>query len=98
MSLISRLWVTTAISALLCACASSTSQGGAPHYSMADFATVRKLDSHVHVEVLGSAFLDVARADHFELMSINVDYPDFPALPDQRAAALAQLAKDPARL
>ena len=67
-------------------------------YSMNDFKTVRKLDSHVHVNVTDPAFLDQAREDGFELMAINVDYPDFPKLADQRAAALTQLKADPARL
>src|SRR5689334_7034639 len=73
---------------------------GAPadHYSMADFATVRKLDAHVHINVLDAAFRDQAREDNFELMAINVDYPDFPKLADQRAAALAQVQGDPARV
>jgi predicted TIM-barrel fold metal-dependent hydrolase len=61
------------------------------HYSMEDFKSVRKLDAHVHVNVTDTAFLEQAREDGFELMSINVDYPDFPKLADQRAAALAQL-------
>jgi predicted TIM-barrel fold metal-dependent hydrolase len=67
------------------------------NYSMDDFPLVRKLDAHVHGNVPGPALLEQARADDFELMSINVDYPDFPALADQRAAALAQLKMDPAR-
>jgi hypothetical protein len=64
---------------------------------MDDFARVRKLDSHVHGNVVNPALLEQAKADNFELMSINVDYPDFPALADQRAAALAQLEMDRAR-
>src|SRR3954471_25080762 len=67
------------------------------NYSMDDFAKVRKLDAHVHGNVVTPALIEQARADNFELMSINVDYPDFPALKDQRAAALAQLEMDPAR-
>ena len=54
----------------------------AAHYSMEDFARVRKLDAHVHANVAEPAFLEQARADGFELMSINVDYPDFPKLAD----------------
>ena len=60
--------------------------------------SVRKLDAHVHVNVADPAFLEQARDDGFELMTINVDYPDFPKLADQRAAALAQLHADPARV
>ena len=46
---------------------------------------------------LDATFLEQARDDGFELMSINVDYPDFPKLVDQRTAALAQLHADPSQ-
>ena len=65
---------------------------------MEDFANVRKLDAHVHMNVTTPEFLEQARADGFELMAINVDYPDFPQLADQRAAALAQLKADASRV
>jgi hypothetical protein len=68
------------------------------HYSMADFATVRKFDTHVHINVTAPTLIEQARADNFELMAINVDYPDFVKLPDQHAAALAQLKADPERV
>jgi hypothetical protein len=67
-------------------------------YSMEDFKNVRKLDAHVHMNVADPALLEQAREDGFELMTINVDYPDFPKLADQRASALAQLHADPARV
>lgn len=66
-------------------------------YSMDDFARVRKYDAHVHANRTDGAFLEQARADGFELMSINVDYPDFPSLALQRDAALALAKRDPAR-
>ena len=112
MNLLSRLLATGALT-LLCACTESKPDPApAPaqpaiaaepaHYSMDDFAHVRKFDAHVHVNVTEPAFLEQARDDGFELMSINVDYPDFPKLADQRAAALAQLraqdAYKPARI
>lgn len=67
-------------------------------YSMDDFARVRKYDAHVHYNADDAAFLDLARADGFELMTINVDYPDFPPLDVQRKIALAQHRADPARV
>ncbi|MFO1473911.1 MAG: hypothetical protein U1F20_05090 [Lysobacterales bacterium] len=39
----------------------------------------------------------VRRADGFELVSINVDYPDFPAIDIQRRTAEALARRDPAR-
>lgn len=96
MTSLTRCLVSVAV-ALLAACASTTPVPQPSNYSMDDFTRVRKLDSHVHGNVIAPALIEQARADNFELMSINVDYPDFPALADQRAAALAQLQMDPAR-
>lgn len=102
---IASLWLTGAVSLLVACSGEKPEPAAAPsaaapapaHYSMDDFKNVRKLDAHVHVNVTDAAFLDAAREDGFELMSINVDYPDFPKLADQRAAAVAQLKADPAR-
>lgn len=65
-------------------------------YTMADFARVHKIDAHVHDNVADDTFLAVARKNNFELLSINVDYPDFPSLTDQANVAYALRARDPA--
>ena len=65
-------------------------------YSDRDFARVRKFDSHVHANVRDKQFPAIARRDGFELLSINVDYPDFPTLPIQAATVHALRAADPA--
>lgn len=64
-------------------------------YSEADFANVAKFDAHVHANVNDPRFLEVARRDGFELLSINVDYPDFPPLAEQAAIAHQMRAADP---
>jgi len=64
-------------------------------YGEADFVRVPKFDAHVHDNVARGAFLDIARKDGFEMLSINVDYPDFPPLPLQAKAALGHVAQDP---
>lgn len=64
-------------------------------YSMADFAKVPKFDSHVHLNVVGDDFIEQARADNFELLSLNVDYPDFTSLPAQREAAVTLAERAP---
>ncbi|MDY1034586.1 amidohydrolase family protein [Stenotrophomonas sp. CFBP8980] len=74
--------------------AKTEGQGG-PSYAMADFSTVRKFDAHVHANDRGTALLEQARADNFGLLSINVDYPDFPSLLEQHAIAVAQARQDP---
>lgn len=66
----------------------------APTYSEADFDTVRKFDAHVHANWDDPRFLDVARRDKFEMLSINVDYPDFPPLPVQATVADKMQAED----
>ena len=50
----------------------------AAHYTEADFARVAKFDSHFHANVEDPRFLALAKRDRFEVLSINVDYPDFP--------------------
>jgi len=65
-------------------------------YTMADFVRVHKFDAHVHDNVGDDTFLKLARADNFELLSINVDYPDFPPLATQAQVAHGLQARDPA--
>ena len=85
-----------AIAAALSSACATASRHAAESYSMADFGQVRKFDAHVHANTPDPAFLEQARADGFELLSINVDYPDFPSIARQHAAAAALAARDPA--
>lgn len=57
------------------------------YYTMADFEKVKKYDAHVHANTASTIFVDQARKDNFELLSINVDYPDFPDIDDQEKIA-----------
>jgi hypothetical protein len=66
-------------------------------YTLADFVTVKKFDAHVHANVNSPEFVAVARKDGFEILSINVDYPDFPDLATQAKVANALRAADPRR-
>jgi hypothetical protein len=68
---------------------------GEQTYTVADFERVRKFDAHVHANTEDRAFLDVARRDGFEILSINVDYPDFPPLELQAQVAHRLQAADP---
>ncbi|HWG71373.1 MAG TPA: amidohydrolase family protein [Steroidobacteraceae bacterium] len=73
----------------------ATATATEPTYSAADFAQVRKFDSHVHANIDDHRFLDIATKDGFEILSINVDYPDFPPLELQADVAHKLLAADP---
>ena len=92
-----RRWLLAGVALLagsvLSACAGT--QDGT--YRVSDFAKVRKIDAHVHVNVADDAFLDQAAADNFELLSINVDYPAFPSLSDQAQVAHHYAAQNPDR-
>ena len=67
-------------------------------FTVADFAALDKVDVHVHINSPDSALIDQAAADHFRLLTINVDYPDFPPLTDQSRIAQALVASHPGTL
>jgi predicted TIM-barrel fold metal-dependent hydrolase len=58
-------------------------------YDAQDFKRVEKIDAHVHLHGPADKFMAQAIADHFRVLTINVDYPDFPPIEDQLAAALS---------
>lgn len=91
-SAISLMTITAAVARVQDTAATPAAQST---YSDADFASVRKFDAHVHDNVSRTAFMDAARKDGFELLSINVDYPDFPPLPVQAKVAYEHQAQDP---
>lgn len=82
-------------SAMLMGAAASPAIDPANPYGEADFANVPKFDAHVHANIEDPGFLNVARHDGFELLSINVDYPDFPPLGKQAAVASRMRSADP---
>ncbi len=74
---------------------SAASAQAVPHYSERDFARVAKFDAHFHANVLDPAVLALARRNRFDILSINVDYPDFPALASQADIAVKMHRLDP---
>jgi len=82
-----------------CAAAGAVTGGVAvePSYTAADFAQVRKFDAHVHANTDDHRFLDVAEKDGFEILSLNVDYPDFPSLQRQAHAVHTLSGANPQR-
>jgi predicted TIM-barrel fold metal-dependent hydrolase len=78
-------------------CVDAAAGTQSPTYTAADFVGVQKFDSHVHANTDDHHFLDIARKDGFELLSINVDYPDFPKLEKQAQVAHTLQAADPQR-
>ena len=64
-------------------------------YSAADYDRIRKIDVHVHANIYDPSFLALARDNRFQVLSINVDYPDFPSLDTQADVAHRYFADDP---
>ena len=65
------------------------------HYTQADFDRVPKVDVHVHANMYDPSFLTLVRDNGFQVLSINVDYPDFPSLDTQAEVAHRYFADDP---
>ena len=68
---------------------------GESHYSMSDFYRVPKIDTHMHLHSTKPDFMREAERDNFRVLSINVDYADFPPLGDQQRIAEFMLHAHP---
>jgi predicted TIM-barrel fold metal-dependent hydrolase len=90
-------WTIRCILVMCALCADATGAAVEQSYVAADFAQVRKFDAHVHANTDDHEFLDIAAKDGFEILSINVDYPDFPRLARQAQVAHTLQAADPQR-
>src|ERR1700722_20496332 len=80
---------------VMLAAAGAAGAGAETPYTAEDFTRIHKFDSHVHVNTADGVFLKIAAKDGFELLSINVDYPDFPPLAMQARVAHKLQAEDP---
>jgi predicted TIM-barrel fold metal-dependent hydrolase len=49
-----------------------------PYYTIDDYAKVRKIDTHVHLNGPSGAFGKLAEEDNFMLVTVNVDAPPMP--------------------
>ena len=81
-----------------CAIASGTGAAGDGHYSRGDFARVEKIDAHVHIHGRADRFMAQAIQDHVRILTINVDYPDFPPLADQQRDAVSLKVRYPGQI
>lgn len=57
-------------------------------YSLEDFDSVQKYDTHVHINVDDSAFINQAERNNFRLLTINVNPPYYPSIEEQQEVAL----------
>jgi hypothetical protein len=96
--------LTPVLPVLLALCAASASAAGAAredaalYYAREDFLRVEKIDAHVHIHGEAAQFMAQAIRDHFRILTINVDYPDFPSLSEQQRAAISLKQRYPGRV
>ena len=68
------------------------------YYRMSDFARVEKIDAHMHVHGPADHLMAQAIADHFRILTIDVDDGDFPPIDEQQREALSLRARYPGRV
>src|SRR5579871_6185514 len=77
--------------------ASLAAAAGKP-YSDADFVALDKIDAHVHLHGRADGFVAEATREGFRLLTINVDYPDFPDIDTQQRDAVSLRERYPGRV
>lgn len=68
---------------------------GDDYYTVDDFYTVKKADTHTHTNTDNTAFTEQAKEDNFVILAVNVDVPDYPSLDDQLRFAQVQQKAGP---
>jgi predicted TIM-barrel fold metal-dependent hydrolase len=68
-----------------------------PAAAEVDFASMPKVDAHMHLYGAMPVFLERMEADGFQVLTINVNYRDFPPLAEQERDAAALHRAHPAR-
>jgi predicted TIM-barrel fold metal-dependent hydrolase len=91
-----------AVLGLLASCGgaavAATADTAARYYTIADFPRIDKIDAHMHVIGVADRLMSQAIADDFRILTINTDYPDFPPIPQQQAAAESLRQRYPGRV
>lgn len=64
-------------------------------YTLEDFSKVRKIDTHTHHNSESTALAEAGIESNFFLLTVNVDAPSYPELPEQLRLAVHQKSKNP---
>lgn len=72
--------------------------GDGDYYSEADFQSVAKIDTHIHINVEDDALDRQAAEDNFMLLDINVDAPHYPLMTEQRRLGYLHATRQPASI
>jgi Amidohydrolase len=65
------------------------------YYSMEDFSSVKKIDTHIHINSETTAFAEQSKEDNFLLLDISVDVPEYLNIAEQQRLALLQIKQNP---
>jgi len=68
------------------------------YYALSDFRRVEKIDAHMHIHGQATRFMAQATHDNFRILTINVDYPDFPPIAEQQRDAASLTHRYPGRV
>jgi predicted TIM-barrel fold metal-dependent hydrolase len=85
---------------LVCSAAAQAGAAAATseYYSRGDFRRVVKIDAHMHVHGAADRLMAQAAADNFRILTIDVDYPDYPPVAQQLRDAVSLRARFPGRV
>lgn len=82
-----------------CVVAALASAGcGTNYYTMDDFASVSKIDAHIHVDAGDGIVENLAASDNFRLITLNVDHSDSAAVKEQFGHSIKSVEKFPGRI
>lgn len=77
---------------------SSKDSSSSEFYTIDDFKSVEKYDTHVHINVYDTAFINLAKEDNFKLLTVNVNPSSYPTVDDQENVALEMIKTYPERV
>ncbi len=72
---------------------SKASSSPKEYYGPENFASVKKFNSHVHIKIYDTTFINQAAKDNFQFLNVNVASPSSPPVAEQQEIAL-RLVKD----
>ncbi|CAN5336623.1 hypothetical protein BH23BAC3_BH23BAC3_02870 [soil metagenome] len=68
------------------------------YYTLEDFSSVEKIDTHVHMNVYSPILSEQAEQDNFRLLTVNVGSPSYPDIEEQQKVARNFLHQDNSRI
>ncbi len=68
------------------------------YYTLDDFKTVDKIDTHIHINTESNALADLAREDKFQLLNVCGDFPGEIPVEEQERFSIYQMKQNPGRI